>query len=56
MPLNKNLGDAPMTMKSGFVHFEPIARWRYWMPGLSVILYLLLLAMLAYYLLLFIWA
>ncbi|MCP4142914.1 MAG: hypothetical protein GY755_21940 [Chloroflexi bacterium] len=56
VPLDKKLGNAPMTMKKGSVHFDPIARWRYWVPGLSVIFYLLLLAMLSYYLFLFIWA
>jgi len=56
VPLNKRLGNAPLAVKSGVVHFETIARWRYWMPGLSVTFYLLLLAVLAYYLLLFIWA
>ncbi len=56
VPLNKRLGEAPLTMKKGLVHFAPIARWRYWMPGLGVSLYLLLLGTFFYYLYLFVWA
>ena len=56
VPLNKRLGSAPAAVKSGQVYFAPIARWRYWMPSLSVSLYLLIFALLAYFLFLFIWA
>lgn len=56
VPLNRQFGDAPAAVKKGQVHFAPIARWRYWMPSVSVSLYLILLALLAYYLVLFIWA
>jgi len=56
VPLNRQFGDAPAAVKKGQVHFAPIARWRYWMPSISVSLYLILLALLAYYLILYIWA
>ena len=55
VPLNKRLGEAPPAVKKAQVHFAPIGRWRYWMPSLSVMLYLILLAFAAYYFVLFLW-
>ena len=56
VPLDKQLGSAPAMIKKRQVHFAPIPRWRYWMPSLSVTLYLLLLALSAYYFILVLWA
>jgi len=56
VPLDKQFGTAPAMVKKKQVYFAPIGRWRYWIPSISVILYLLLLTLSAYYLLWFIWA
>ena len=55
IPLNKQLGTASKMLKKRQVHFDPIPVWRYWMPSLSVSLYLVALALSAYYLFLFVW-
>ena len=55
IPLNRQLGTAPKTLKKRQVHFDAIPVWRYWMPSVSVSLYLVALALLAYYLFLFVW-
>ncbi len=56
VPLNKQLGKAPKTMKKRQVHFAAIAGWRYWLPSVSVMLYLALVALFIYYSILFLWA
>ena len=56
IPLNKRLGEAPAAVKKGQVHFERIGFWRYWMPSVSVLVYLFLLALVIYYTYLYLWA
>jgi hypothetical protein len=56
VPLNKQLGKAPKTMKKRQVYFAAIAGWRYWLPSVSVMLYLALVALFIYYSILFLWA
>ena len=55
IPLNRQLGTAPKTLKKRQVHFDAIPAWRYWMPSVSVSLYLVALALSSYYLFLFVW-
>lgn len=56
VPLNKRLGEAPAAVKKGQVHFKRIGFWRYWMPSVSVLVYLLLLGLAIYYTYLYLWA
>ena len=55
VPLDKRLGEAPPTMKTGQVHFAEIGFWRYYISPLGVILYLALLTYLAYLAVTYLW-